>query len=120
MFLILGAYTEWDREMPRLPQLLIPRAMGFGLGHELALLHRADVFMGSSSGFAAMATFCNKPYVITHIQHLFSQYSDVPVGGRHYPFGGDNQILYWERETRVVLLDFFEELQARVRGASAS
>jgi hypothetical protein len=120
LFLILGGYTEWDREVYRLPNVLIPRAMGFGLGHELALLHRADLFMGSSSGFAAMATFCNKPYLITNIQDFFSQYIDVPVGGRRYPFGNENQILYWEKETQDVLLDFFEELRARVRGKSAS
>jgi hypothetical protein len=120
LFLILGGYTEWDREVYRLPNVLIPRAMGFGLGHELALLHRADLFMGSSSGFAAMATFCNKPYVITNVQHVFSRYIDVPVGGRHYPFGNENQILYWGTETQDVLLDFLEELHARVRGKSAS
>ena len=120
LFLILGGYTEWDREVYRLPNVLIPRAMGFGLGHELALLHRADLFMGSSSGFAAMATFCNKPYLINDIQHLFSSYSGVPVGGRRYPFGNENQILYWEKENQDVLLDFFEELHTRVRGKSAS
>jgi hypothetical protein len=120
LFLILGGYTEWNREMYRLPNVLIPRAMGLSLGHELALLHRADLFMGSSSGFAAMATFCNKPYIITNILHVFSQYIDVPVGGRHYPFANENQILYWNTETQDVLLDFFEELHARVRGKSAS
>jgi hypothetical protein len=120
LFLILGGYTEWDREVYRLPNVLIPRVMGFGLGHELALLHRADLFMGSSSGFATMATFCNKPYLITNIQHLFSQYIDVPVGGRRYPFGNENQVLYWEPETQDVLLDSFEELHARVRGKSVS
>jgi hypothetical protein len=120
LFLILGGYTEWDREVYRLSNVLIPRAMGFGLGHELALLHRADLFMGSSSGFAAMATFCNKPYLITNIQNLFSQYIDVPVGGRRYPFGNENQILYWEKETQDVLLEFFEELHARLREKPAS
>lgn len=120
LFLIMGGFTEWDRVVYRQPNVLIPRAMGFGLGHELALLHRADLFMGSSSGFAAMATFCNKPYVITNIQHSFARHIDVPVGGRHYPFGNENQILHWETETRDVLLDFFEELHARVRGESAS
>jgi len=115
VFLVMGAYAELDREMSRLPNVVIPRAMGFALAHELALLCRADLFMGTSSGFAAMATFCNKPYLIVNVDQGFSQYIDVPVGERHYPFGGDNQILYWERETADVLLDFFEELQARVR-----
>jgi hypothetical protein len=120
LFLVVGGYTEWDREVSRLPNVLIPRAMGFGLGHELALLHRADLFMGSCSGFATMATFCNKPYLVTNIQHLFSPYIDVPVGGRHYPFGNENQVLYWERETRDVLLDVFEELHPRLREKLAS
>lgn len=120
LFLILGGYTEWDREMLRLPNVLIPRTMGFGLGHELALLHRADLFMGSSSGFATMATFCNKPYLITNIQHLFSRYIDIPVGTRHYPFGNENQILYWEKENQDVLLEFFEELHGRLRGRSVA
>jgi hypothetical protein len=120
LFLVLGGYTEWDREMCRLPNVLIPRAMGLGLGHELALLHRADLFMGSSSGFAAMATFCNKPYLITNIQHLFSRYIGIPVGARHYPFGNENQILYWEREDREVLAEHFEQLHERVCGQLAS
>jgi hypothetical protein len=120
LFLILGGYTEWDRETFRLPNVLIPRAMGLGLGHELALLHRADLFMGSSSGFAAMATFCNKPYLITNIQHLFSGYIEVPVGTRRYPFGGDAQILYWEKENQDVLLVFFEELCARLQAGRQS
>jgi hypothetical protein len=118
LFLILGGYTEWDREFLRLPNVLIPRAMGYGIGHELALLDRADLFMGSSSGFAAMATFCNRPYVITNIQHLFSGYIDVPVGGRHYPFGNENQILYWEKENQDVLLDFYDELRGRLSGGA--
>jgi len=120
VFLVLGGYTEWDRALCRLPNVLIPRAMGFGLGHELALVQRADLFMGSSSGFAAMATFCNVPYVITKIQHLFAQYIDVPVGGRHYRFGNENQILYWDTETQDVLLDFFEEVHERLRAKGGS
>jgi hypothetical protein len=116
MFLILGGYTEWDREFLRLPNVLIPRAMELGLAHELALLHRADLFMGSSSGFAAMATFCDKPYLITNIQHLFARYAEVPVGARRYPFGRENQVLNWDVENQDTLLRFFEELRAQVGG----
>jgi hypothetical protein len=114
LFVILGGYTEWDRTLRRLPNVLIPRAMGFGLAHELALVERADLFMGSHSGFAAMATFCNRPYLITKIEHLFAQYADVPVGGRHYRFGGENQILYWEEETQDVLFECFAEIYGRL------
>ena len=120
LFLLLGGYTEWDRTVCRVSNVLIPRAMGFGLGHELALLQRSDLFMGSSSGFGTMATFCNVPYVITKIQHLFARYVDVPVGGRHYRFGNENQILYWETETQDVLLGFFEEVYGRLRAKASS
>jgi hypothetical protein len=115
VFIVLGAYHELSRELWRLPNVLAPRAMGYGLGHELALLHGADLFMGSSSGFATMATFCNKPYLITNIQHQWSRYIGVRVGGRHYPFGGPNQILHWERENAGTLLSFLEELRAFAR-----
>jgi hypothetical protein len=112
-FAVLGAYSEHSRELWRLPNVLVPRAMGFGLGHELALIHGADLFMGSSSGFAGMATFCNKPYAITNVQHQWSRYIGVPVGARHFPFGAANQILSWERERAGALLGFLEELRGR-------
>ncbi|MEX2528449.1 MAG: hypothetical protein WEA09_12495 [Gemmatimonadota bacterium] len=114
LFLVLGGYTEWYRSLLRLPNVIVPRALGFGLGHELALVHRAHLFMGTSSGFATMATFCGVPYVITKIEHLFAKYAGVEVGARHYNFAHENQILYWETETREVLLDFFEEVRGRL------
>lgn len=120
LFLVLGGYTEWDREFLRMPNVLIPRAMGFGLAHELALLHRADLFMGSSSGFAGMATYCNKPYFITNTQHLFARYAEVKIGDRHYPFGNENQVLCWEKEDQDMLLDAFGELYERLRGPRAA
>lgn len=120
LFVILGGYTEWDRRLLRLSNVLIARTLGLGLGHELALIHQADLFMGSSSGFAVMATLSNIPYVITKIEHLFVQYADVSVGDRHYRFGNENQVLYWETETQEVLLDFFEEIYARRRAGVGS
>ncbi len=115
LFVVLGGYAESDRSLCRLPNVVVPRALGYGLGHELALVHRADLFMGTSSGFAVMATFSNIPYVITKIEHLFTHYADVAVGDRHYRFGDENQILYWETETCELLLDFFEEVHKRLR-----
>lgn len=114
LFLVLGGYAEWTRTLLRLPNVLVPRVLGLGLGHELALVHRADLFMGTSSGFATMATFCNIPYVITKVEPRFAQYADVRAGDRHYRFGRENQILYWETETRDVLLEFFEGVRGRL------
>jgi hypothetical protein len=114
VFVLLGGYSEWDRAAYRLPNVLIPRTMGYGLGHELALVHRADLFMGSSSGFATMATFCNVPYVITNIEARFARYAGLPLGARHYRFGAENQVLSWETETRKLLLDFFDETRGKL------
>jgi hypothetical protein len=112
LFVLLGAFPEWDRRFWRLPNVLIPRVLGFGLGHELALLQRSDLFMGTSSGFATMATFAGVPYVITKIEPMFAAPAGVPVGARHYRFAAENQVLYWETETREVLRELFE---ARVK-----
>lgn len=120
LFLILGGYAEWNRRLLRLPNVVIPRALGLGLGHELALVHRADLFMGSGSGFAVMATFSNIPYVITKIERLHAEYADVSVGDRHYRFGNENQVLYWETPTREFLLDSLEEIHARLQAGTPS
>jgi hypothetical protein len=114
LFVLMGGYTEWDRRFLRCPNVVIPRVLGFGLGHELALLERSDLFMGTSSGFGTMATFCGVPYVITNIEHLFASYAGIEVGARHYPFAGEHQLLYWQTETRELLLQRYEELRPRL------
>ena len=111
LFLLLGGYGEWDRRLLRLPNLVVPRRDGLGLGEELALVVLADLFMGSSSGFAAMATFADRPYLITKVEHLFARYVEIPVGAPHYPFGGPQQRLLWEEEDRARLMAEFTGLR---------
>jgi hypothetical protein len=89
--------------------------MGFGLAHELTLLHKSDLFMGSSSGFSAMATFSNVPYIITNFEHEMSENIGVPVGTTKYPFAFDHQILSWEKETAEMLLNLFNEMYKSIR-----
>ncbi len=120
LFVVLGGYSEVHRTLLRLPNVAAPRTMGFGLAHELALLCGADLFMGTASGFATMATFSNIPYVITNIERLFARYAGVETGDRHYPFGNDNQILHWETETREVLLEHFEAVRGRLESCARS
>ena len=102
------------RRLLRLPNLRIARREGLGLGEELALVTLADMFMGSSSGFAAMATFADRPYLITKIEHLFARYVEVPVGAAHYPFGAAHQRLLWEEEDRNRLMEEFVLLREKV------
>ncbi len=106
-FLMLGGFLEWDSALPRRPNVSIPRAMGLTLAHELAMLRHADLFMGTSSGFATMATFTNVPYVITNIEHYFASWAGVEAGASRYPFGLPNQHLVWRKEDASLLLEYF-------------
>jgi hypothetical protein len=115
VFLVLGGYSTWERELYNYENVIIPRTMGFGLAHELTLLHKSDLFMGTSSGFSAMATFSRIPYIITNFDHAASRYVDLPVGTPRYPFGLDNQILSWEKESTELLLSLFEPIYESLR-----
>lgn len=107
LFLIFGGYAEWEKELYGFKNVLIPRAMGYQLAHELTLFHKSDLFMGTSSGFSALATFSKIPYIITNFDHGAANYVDLPVGAKNYPFALENQILNWERETTELLLSLF-------------
>lgn len=109
-FLMLGGFLEWDSALARRPNVSIPRVMGLTLAHELALLCSADLFMGTSSGFATMATFTDVPYVITNIEHHFAVYVGVEFNAPRYPFASEHQHLVWQQENAELLMRYFETL----------
>lgn len=115
VFLILGGYSTWERELYHHKNVIIPRTIGFGLSHELTLLHKSDLFIGTSSGFSAMATFSKIPYIITNFDYAASRYIGLPVGTPKYPFGMEHQILSWERESAELLLSLFESVYESIR-----
>jgi len=110
VFVVAGGFNEWERRFARLPNVVIPRMLGFGLGHELTLLFEGTPFFGSSSGFSAAATFSNTPYTVTNFEHRAAEFVGVPVGTERYPFSSEHQWLSWEPETEEVLLDLFDRL----------
>ncbi len=114
-FFMLGGYAEWEHTLVRYGNVSIPRAMGLTLAHELALLRSSHLFMGTSSGFATMATFTDVPYVITHLEHVFAGYAGIPVNAPRYPFAGEEQYLVWRQEDAQLLLDYFENIYGRAR-----
>ncbi len=107
-FLNMGANSEWDRPLAKKPNVVISRIEGMGLGEELALLLRSNLFMGTSSGFAAAATFSSTPYVITHFENIVANRLEISIGDS-YPFANENQTLSWTRETTDSLVELFEE-----------
>jgi hypothetical protein len=109
-FILVGGFSEWERRFAHLPNVVIPRTLGFGLGHELTLLFEGAPFFGTSSGFSAAATFSNTPYTITKVEHQTTANIGLPVGTERYPFALHQQWLNWEDETAPLLSDLFERL----------
>lgn len=107
-FLNLGGFTEWERSLGQKKNVYISRVEGLGLGEEIALLMDSDLYMGSSSGFSAAATFSLVPYVITHVDPNFAPFFGISVGTNH-PFATPQQLLSWVPETTESLLAQFEE-----------
>ena len=110
VFVIVGGFNEWERRFASLPNVVIPRMFGFGLGHELTLLFEGAPFFGSSSGFSAAATFSTTPYTITNFEHRAAKFVGVPIGTERYPFAFEHQWLSWRPETEQVLHDIFDRL----------
>jgi len=109
IFIALGRLQEKPIELLRLPNVLNLRELGLGLGHELTLIDRADLFIGSSSGFAAYANFSKVPYFITHMNPGSCDAYDIPNGVEHLPFSLSNQKLIYEEETSELLMGLLHE-----------
>ncbi len=113
-FIHVGGYNEIDSEAMKLPNVTAARSLGLELAHELALIVRADMFIGTSSGFATMATFTKVPYLITDIETYFSDYAEVAVGDS-YPFAQEGQTLLWQKEDAEILFAYLERELDRIR-----
>jgi len=107
-FVVMGRLQEKPLELLRLPNVISLRTLGFGLGHELSLLLRSDLFIGTSSGFAALANFSEVPYFITKMNPGACRAFAIAPGSERLPFAGERQILVYEPETRDMLMRLLE------------
>lgn len=114
-FVILGGYSEWARELYSYTNILIPRAMGYQLPHELTLLHRSDLFMGTLSGFAAMATFSTVPFIATNPELATAAPFEIAVGDPRLHFALEHQTICWQPETSDRLIELFEPVYHALR-----
>ena len=108
-FILVGDYNEWSRRFAHLKNVFIPRMHGYALGHELSMLFESTLFMGTSSGFSAAATFSDVPYVITKYEHQSAPFVGVSVGDKRLPFAHPYQMLDWQDETMELLMALFAE-----------
>ena len=84
------------------------RSLGLGLGHELTLMREVDLFIGTSSGFAAMANFCAVPYFITKMNPASCSAYAIAEGAKALPFAHPHQELVYEEESTKMLMDLLE------------
>ena len=103
-FVVVGRLQEKPLELLRLPNVISLRAFGLGLGHELSLMLRSDLFIGPSSGFAAMAYFSELPYFMTNVNPAACRAFRIAPGSERLPFATERQILVYEPETRELLM----------------
>ena len=108
MFVLLGRLQEKPVEFLRLSNVLNLRTLGLGLGHELSLITRCNLFMGTSSGFAAMANFCTTPYFITRMTPESCKAYQIPNGADRLPFAQPGQFLVYEPESPAMLMRLLE------------
>lgn len=114
VFVVLGRLQEKPIEFLRLPNVFSLRTLGLGLGHELTLMLRSDLFIGTSSGFAALANFSALPYFITKMNAESCNAYRIPFGTDRLPFATDRQRLVYEAETTPMLMRLLGEGLASV------
>lgn len=109
MFIAVGRIQEKPLEFLRLPNVLSLRTLGLGLGHELTLMLASDLFIGTSSGFAALANFSTLPYFITRMTPASCRAYCIEQGAPRLPFATPKQILVYEPETKALLMRLLEQ-----------
>jgi len=107
-FVTVGRLQEKPLEMLNLPNVISLRALGLGLGHELSLILKSDLFIGTSSGFAAMVFFSTVPYFITKMNPTACEAYQISPGSERLPFATERQVLVYEPETRELLMELLE------------
>jgi hypothetical protein len=107
-FVVVGRLQEKPLELLKLPNVTSLRTLGLGLGHELTLMLRSDLFIGTSSGFAALANFSTLPYFITRMTPASCAAYGIEANAARLPFATERQILVYEPETRELLTGLLE------------
>ena len=107
-FVVVGRLQEKPLELLRLPNVISLRMLGLGLGHELTLMLNADLFIGTSSGFAAMANFSTVPYFITKMNRKSCKAYGIKETDDRLPFAQPDQFLIYEPEAADLLMRLLE------------
>lgn len=97
-FVICGRPAEFSRKLYQLPNVLILKAYGMNLQHELAMILEADLFMGSNSGPATVAIFSDTPYYIFQTKGNEAETAkqcEIDINAKHLKFAASDQYMVW-------------------------
>lgn len=121
-FVVVGRLQEKPLALLRLPNVTNLRTIGMGLGHELTLILKSDLFIGTSSGFAALANFSTVPYFITRMNKESYNAYGISEDDERLPFSTQSQFLVGGTETIDMLDEMLEEglKDARPRSTSGA
>lgn len=109
LFILLGEINRYTRSIISLENVLSLRGLNYHLGHEMSLILSGVPFIGTSSGFGAIATFSNSSYVILNFEHKSSKYVELKIG-QNYPFASNNQKIIWEYDNYDKIINSFKSL----------
>lgn len=115
-FVVCGRPAEFTRKLYQLPNVLILKAYGMNLQHELAMILEADLFMGSNSGPATVAIFSDTPYYIFQTKGNEQETADqceIQVGDPHLKFANDDQFMVWGDTSTEKLISCLDEFVQR-------
>lgn len=103
LFILLGRIAEKPLSFLKLENVVSLRMYGCTLLHEISLFSRANLFIGASSGFAAIANFTDIPYYITKITKSVCNVYQIPYMSEKLPFANQFQRLIYEPESSEML-----------------
>ncbi|WP_072622907.1 hypothetical protein [Spirulina major] len=109
IFVLLGRLSEKPLSLLRLKNVFSLRTLGCTLIHEIGMFERSHLFIGASSGFAAVANFTNIPYYITKITQNVCKVYEIPYGSSRLPFASPSQTLVYQDETSHLFSELLEK-----------
>ena len=102
---LLGRAEEKPPFLKNLNNVYI-RNKSQSLQDDLNIMLNSSIFLGSSSGFAAIANFSELPYLITKVNKDARQNYDISSSSKKLPFARPNQVLV-DKEDPLEIMSFY-------------
>lgn len=112
LFIIICARNEINDDIRKHRNIVIAKDYCTSLEQDLALVEKAHIHMGASSGPSTMAFFSDKPYCIFKWDGIDYLYKELKSSNNKYyfNFSFDTQRLIKEKETPNLLISEFKDL----------